>query len=545
MFKAKDGDYIRLLSDECSTDGYLFKEGSILRAICCVADSYVRASYTGDFEFIDDRIVVPIGTYCLLNEKQYEVLTQAEIEQLVKVGTKIKALVNYPSSGGVLKDEVGVVTGFNSGIHTANFPSQKGYCISKDAFMPSRKLYSIILDPSAGNMSESTVKVEKAPTPPKPKLEKGKWYVNGTFGKNGALKFLEEKDGILYYSERICTNKIYKKEEGTFRWSNTVEIPISEISEYLPEDHPDKIKPKFEVGKWYKFRANGVKNIAKVDRWENNTLCSRNWILFLEEVKGEFKPITNWAFACPELIEELNVNSFEIQDYLPSTHPDKIVKERKSIRVEDLCYPDVVHFKSQEQLDKVLKYNQAVYKNFYENSPCLLFGNKGSQNGIGTGELVYYQNQRIYNGNKYNIYEFEDLIFPVEYTVVHCKTKEEWDFVHDTLEYNQFSKSCWEDYQEDSCIVLNKQQYSSRRFFEKENSKIYSFEEWCSMNGYFFDEKNPCKDIIIEGTYVLSPDVVKYSELKIRSSKNSIDEKINSIQSITTNIKQKSKNKRL
>ena len=50
----------------------------------------------------------------------------------LKVGDKIKALIDYPIGGFVKKDEIGVVTHSDNGVWwSADFPSQKNYSIFK------------------------------------------------------------------------------------------------------------------------------------------------------------------------------------------------------------------------------------------------------------------------------------------------------------------------------------------------------------------------------------------------------------------------------
>lgn len=49
----------------------------------------------------------------------------------LKVGDKIRALVDYPVGGAVKKDEIGVVTYQDFDSWEADFPSQKNYRISK------------------------------------------------------------------------------------------------------------------------------------------------------------------------------------------------------------------------------------------------------------------------------------------------------------------------------------------------------------------------------------------------------------------------------
>lgn len=82
----------------------------------------------------------------------------------------------------------------------------------------------------------------------------GRWYKY----KNWYIKYKETVDGIFVSSEEINNYKNYKKCDSLFGKPDHEKVlleDLSEIQEYLPEGHPDKISStsKFKVGDWIMF----------------------------------------------------------------------------------------------------------------------------------------------------------------------------------------------------------------------------------------------------------------------------------------------------
>lgn len=71
----------------------------------------------------------------------------------------------------------------------------------------------------------------------------GNWYKTK---HNNYFKFKELKNDYLYFSEEIINNKWSVRWGGRVGWRRVSgsgwkkEIFLSEIQEFLPEDHPDK-----------------------------------------------------------------------------------------------------------------------------------------------------------------------------------------------------------------------------------------------------------------------------------------------------------------
>ena len=144
----------------------------------------------------------------------------------------------------------------------------------------------------------------------KVEFEVGKWYrvTDGTCKSIGKdiwyVKSPKLINGIIICEEYIF-HKIYK--EGNFgrlgEYTFT-EVSNKEIQQYLPEEHPDKIKSniKFEVGDWVVNLENSisysVNEICKISKINKTHLACEN------KPQGEdsMKPFNKFRHATPEEI---------------------------------------------------------------------------------------------------------------------------------------------------------------------------------------------------------------------------------------------------
>ena len=121
------------------------------------------------------------------------------------------------------------------------------------------------------------------------KFEVGKWYKNlGIFSqKNTFGKFLKLcSDNKEFWASEFIYNGKFHSGQGWLDFSSeTVEIDIEEIQQYLPDGHPDKIKSNgFKVGDWVVWRDGYIDTIKKhyysySDSWylsEKYNSCSEN-----------------------------------------------------------------------------------------------------------------------------------------------------------------------------------------------------------------------------------------------------------------------------
>ena len=79
------------------------------------------------------------------------------------------------------------------------------------------------------------------------RFKKGVWYVRGSAFR----KCNKDSDHNVPYSERISLGK-YEVLEGIAYWSknDAIEADMNEVSKYLPDGHPDKVKIQEEKTTW-------------------------------------------------------------------------------------------------------------------------------------------------------------------------------------------------------------------------------------------------------------------------------------------------------
>lgn len=145
----------------------------------------------------------------------------------------------------------------------------------------------------------------------------GKWYTCPGWMETKAIKILRNTSGssdVVQISERILKDGTYSK--YTKNWSDTYtkfeEVPISEIAQYLPKDHPDlqniipqyvrcikqnrfnKHYPESEVGKVFKVLESCAKGYRLLESTETYVNKSRFTLSSKEEYDAQFKtnPLT-------------------------------------------------------------------------------------------------------------------------------------------------------------------------------------------------------------------------------------------------------------
>ena len=231
------------------------------------------------------------------------------------IGRYIRALVDNPHSGsGVYKGDVGKIINKDQ----ADFLNCKEYYCTGAL---REKYLGIFYELLPEDYSPEQ----------KPSLEfiPGKWYklidYENAYRKCSKIPV----DDSLPYSELIGRNG-YRCETGSSEDLTRIKLieDLSEIQEYLPDGHPDKVKNfKLEVGKWYSFNWDYYGKdqivIAKVKRVKEDYFAV-SWRSYLWKDKSysdsdayRFKDISN--------IKELSIK--EIQPYLPIGHPDKITSD--------------------------------------------------------------------------------------------------------------------------------------------------------------------------------------------------------------------------
>ena len=169
---------------------------------------------------------------------------------------------------------------------------------------------------------------ESKPKEEIPKFIIGRWYKNPKWWSSAEdfCKFSGEFDAdLIGYTEKIIKGNFYSKEAGLWRAEGCIEASIEEYSKYLPDGHPDKIKPeaqsieslleeakrRYPVGTKFKSPENG--KIYEVNirhrTWEG--FNKRNILISIGNNWGEFV-FHNGKWA--EIVEETQKE--EIPEYV-------------------------------------------------------------------------------------------------------------------------------------------------------------------------------------------------------------------------------------
>lgn len=176
----------------------------------------------------------------------------------------------------------------------------------------------------------------------------GKWYVSTKWSVFKAAKFSGfDIDGFFKRSEFIRISKDYVKENGRTvtdqkRWETFIEVPISEIAQYLPKDHPDLQDISIEyvkcisvylgnkgnsiIGKIYPFNE-----INDFSEYKISNFSIKNAAKFIPATKEEYDAqFDSGLKEFPErgFCESISVDLYR---YLTNRYPDANVNPRKDI----------------------------------------------------------------------------------------------------------------------------------------------------------------------------------------------------------------------
>lgn len=160
------------------------------------------------------------------------------------------------------------------------------------------------------------------------KFEVGKWYRLGKW-----ISKFAKCDGIKFYGEYINTEtKFYDKYSYLYISKNTPELikDLSEIQQYLPEGHKDKIEqwsPK--VDKWYVYikdsglfldgkymKLNNLYKTFKIDdrKWY---LSERDWILI--DWKSNFREALPYEIPVENSNKDIKFNKKKVKEQIKLT----------------------------------------------------------------------------------------------------------------------------------------------------------------------------------------------------------------------------------
>lgn len=162
---------------------------------------------------------------------------------------------------------------------------------------------------------------------------KGKWYTNDEWVRGSYLKFNHirpEEEGQIVGLEHIYADKHHTKyTEWSLFSTGLKEADMNIVSKFLPDGHPDKIKPveTLIVGKWYRNKKKDLGFYGKLtSEYEGDgSFPSTQFIESGGRYHGNGSSFGEWY---PEDIELADM--MEVSKHLPDGHPDKIVGEEYS-----------------------------------------------------------------------------------------------------------------------------------------------------------------------------------------------------------------------
>lgn len=338
---------------------------------------------------------------------------------------------------------------------------------------------------------------------------KGKWYRNSEWRDNAYCKADGSRvHGKIYFTECIDNDEhTYKLDwwqnrEGTIR-----EVALEEIQQWLPYNHPDKIKPieKWSVGSYVVFLKNfGRSNKGDIDLITKDVNHGNVVICEKEIATTKDEQYVKW-FATKSEAEEFAKSLVEIKESKP-----------KQLTVDDLVEGEIYTdgdaiFIAPNKNNTGLRITTQSFVNRnskFDLEDCLRPATPQEKKHLN----VCIQQDKFINQEDLDLYD--DVTFELKtlmkeepkysYEVVHCTTQEEWDFVAKVLgrttsvSFNYFG----------DCIRLNNPECSEKLTYCKNdnNCKIYSFQEWCNkfnhkpdfMNKQEPERKQPSMEELLE-----------------------------------------------
>lgn len=199
----------------------------------------------------------------------------------------------------------------------------------------------------------------------KPKFEVGKWYKCKGYGY--AIKYLrKEARGSRYavvYSDFISNNKEYEScPEGRMgvgyiddiNWYELTDL--SEIQQYLPNGHPDKIKtdPEYIVGKWYKM-GEWVAKFSELK--EDQFWCSMSGTPHDNYKHCEYVFLSIRKHGIPELITDMT----EVYKLFPGEKPKESEFEVNDWVVVEKWHHAKIPFPQTCQISRISPGGKAPY----------------------------------------------------------------------------------------------------------------------------------------------------------------------------------------
>ena len=404
----KKGDYVVCIDENCSGG---------------IKNNYIFKTNHGNIkeEGLITDINDEVNGYSGMNEEKFRIATPEEIKMFIHAGNKPVDVTTYKIPKYKKSNPVKLIPGE---FYVSNYPLQGDYIfIATDSLMnctylrPDDKAFY----KNSGNISQ------------------------GNGFKEYRYATTEEKQWL-----NICY------QENKF-------IPKEDVAKYL--------KPKFEVGKWYKGQENNY--YIKFSNVIKNG--SYNFIYYSEKIYSKEYKLENGYWANNEFEKyalENPVDINEIQQYLPESHVDKI----KSFTVHNKCnIGDIIVSLEPESVDTPRKNGDLLKVLDYSDNYQLRYSNGWIQNyNVHTYRLATPQEVEMYNNDIKNIY--------------------------DKVEKEEFQKGDWVSFYSE----LYKKTYTSK-------IKTWGPSSYCVLE----NEEEPFKHLLRKATEEEIQSVTKKEEYKV------------------------------
>lgn len=337
--------------------------------------------------------------------------------------------------------------------------------------------------------------------------------------------------------------------------SNIKELSLCDIQQYLPEDHPEKIKvgsylirpdttaPKAlkitkieregyytepsayfgphpllrfateeEINKAENKLENLEKEFVLPEKWwikvtKENQYIVGTWIMDNDKQKGindlaQHTSYIGGIFQYPRNYDY----SWKGSTYTPKEHTEITFEQFKKYVMKE---EDKVEEEPKEDTKSIPKYwyienKYQEVRDYLADTYSISAIKSWRQRYIGFDNSYYYNNgchgvddaKRMQNGAvEITIEQFREYFLskPKEpkLTAVYLPTQEKWNFFIGKWNPMKLSEISWNVCKEDSCIDLSEGSYGDYGCYTEESYRIISFEQWCEDNGYTFKETKP------------------------------------------------------
>lgn len=315
-----------------------------------------------------------------------------------------------------------------------------------------------------------------------PQFEVGKWYKSNIGSMNGKffyyLKVINIISNCHLEGERIKSSGDYEKDsywDHKHTLKQALELgpltDLSEIQQYLPDGHPDKIST---IPKYVELLNTG----CAID----DNIYKGNIYKLTKDSRGHY-PLEYL------LDDKYKIGMYEDQysKYLKLSTKEAYDNQNNKNMFKKDDY--IVVLRDQSKDSSYIKFNYC-FKQGKDSKG--FFVEKDLEGGItNCGLNITFNKKDTWRyATKEEIAEYDRLGKPFDvttlntkkydYEVVHCTTQKEWDFVQKKLGYDyeglKYSKNT-------ECINLNSKYYLQTleyfQNFKNNEVKIYSFQEWC------------------------------------------------------------------